>query len=137
MKGLLSQLARTMQVGLDERSDAAQDAWRSLGDCATKAKQSAEKRFRASPTVHNFRDYVQKAVTSMQLGGEGLAEMPTGLQRLRPEKSHVVKVGDSLSAISKLFYGTPSFWDFIFLTNLESVGDDPERIRPNIELQIP
>jgi hypothetical protein len=137
MRGLLSQLGQTMLVGLDEGSDTVREAFTSLRDCATNIKQSAEQRFRARPTVQNFREYCQKAATSLQLGGEGPGEMPAGLPRLRPEKSYVVQAGDSLSAISKMFYGTPSYWDFIFLANLETVGKDPDKLRPNIELQIP
>jgi hypothetical protein len=138
MEGLLSQLGQTMLVGLDQGSDAASDAWVSLGGCANKLKGAAKERFRANPTSENFRDYIEKTVTSIQLGGEGLAEeMPAGQQRLRLEKSYVVKPGDSLSNISKLFYGTPSLWDFIFFANFTVIGDNPDRLRPGIELQIP
>jgi len=137
MEGLLSQLGRTMQVGLDQGSDAARDAWGSLGVCADKLKRAADQRFRANPTLENFRDYSGTAVTSIQLGGEGLTEMPDGQQRLRLEKSYVVKPGASLSVISKLFYGRENLWDFIYFANMDAIGDNPDRLRPNIELKVP
>ncbi len=137
MKGLLSQLAHSMQVGLDEGSGAARDAWASLGNSASKVTRAAEQRFRANPSVESFRRYFEKAAASLQLGGEGIAEMPSYVPRLRPEKTYLVKPGDTLAGISKLFYGGPGYWDFIYMQNLKEIGESPEQLSPNIVLQIP
>jgi len=136
LKGLMAQIRQDMLVGLGDSAGVVA-ALISFGNGIAKIKQSAEKRFRANPTVENLKDYLGKTRTSLLVGGEGITGMPAGQKRLRPEKSYVVKPGDSLSSISKLFYGTEGLWDFIYFPNLKVIGDNPERLRPGIELQIP
>ena len=138
LTGLIGQVRQDMLVGLGESAGVVA-ALLSFGNGIGKIKHAAEKRFRATPTVENLKDYYHKTKTSLMVGGEGLEGMPPGQKRLRPEKSYLVKPGDSLSSISKLFYGTEGLWDFIYFhpPNLKVIGDNPERLPPGIQLQIP
>lgn len=49
---------------------------------------------------------------------------------------HVVKRGDSLSKIAKIYYGDPMKYKQIFAANTD-VLDDPNKIFPGQELKIP
>ncbi len=50
---------------------------------------------------------------------------------------YTVAGGDSLSAIAKKFYDDASQWPAIWKANKETIGDDPNRIRPGQVLTIP
>jgi LysM domain len=51
-------------------------------------------------------------------------------------RSYTVQPGDSLSKISKQFYGDPNNYLKIFEANKDKLSD-PDKIRPGIELRIP
>lgn len=53
-----------------------------------------------------------------------------------PEQTYTVQQGDTLSAISKQFYGKASRWNAIFEANRDQL-DDPDRIKPGQVLKIP
>lgn len=50
---------------------------------------------------------------------------------------YTVASGDSLSAIAKKFYDDANQWPAIWKANKETIGDDPNRIRPGQVLTIP
>jgi nucleoid-associated protein YgaU len=50
------------------------------------------------------------------------------------EETYTVKSGDSLSKIGQ-HYGVA--WREIYEANKETIGDDPDRIRPGQQLRIP
>lgn len=52
-------------------------------------------------------------------------------------KSHKIKQGDTLSSISKQYYGTTAHWKLIYTANKSKIGDDPDRLPDGIELTIP
>jgi len=135
IRGLLSQVRKGMLVGIDD--DATRAALASVGNGVAKNRRFAEQRFRATPTVENLKKYLGKVRESLLLGGEGMTGVPPARARLRPESSYVVKAGDTLTSISKLFYGAEGFWDSILFANLQVIGKDPERLRPGIVLKIP
>jgi len=49
---------------------------------------------------------------------------------------HIVQRGDTLSAISQKYYGTPQFWQKILAAN-DAVLKDPDRLVPGARLIIP
>jgi nucleoid-associated protein YgaU len=51
-------------------------------------------------------------------------------------KFYVVRKGDTLSKISKMYYGTPNKWYKIYEAN-RNVLDDPDMLRPGTKLYIP
>lgn len=52
------------------------------------------------------------------------------------EQTYTVQKGDTLSHISKQFYGKASQWNAIFEANRDQL-DDPDRIKPGQVLKIP
>lgn len=52
------------------------------------------------------------------------------------EQTYTVQKGDTLSHISKQFYGKASKWNAIFEANRDQL-DDPDRIQPGQVLKIP
>jgi hypothetical protein len=137
MKDLVAHLGVACHLG--QSSEVTQDGWVALKDAASKLTQSAEKQFRDNPTTKNFQDYYEKALISLKVGGDGpTLDIPAGVKRLRPDENvYVVKPGDSLSSISTRFYGTPSFWDVIYMLNRKEIGDNPDRLAPNLKLEVP
>ena len=78
---------------------------------------------------HDFSD-VQSSVSSTEQitgggGGGGLGE-----------QTYIVEKGDTLSHISKQFYGKASKWNAIFEANRDQL-DDPDKIFPGQVLKIP
>ena len=53
-----------------------------------------------------------------------------------PERSYTVEAGDTLSKISKQFYGEASLYMNIFEANRDKISD-PDKIRPGMQLRIP
>jgi hypothetical protein len=137
MKGLVSQLAVASQLGLSEDSDAIKNALATLRGSTTKITRTAEKRFRDEPSSKNYREYCHAAAVSLLVDGEGFSDMPAAVPRLRREKFYVTRAGDTLSGISKMFYSTPSYWDFIYMMNRKEVGANPDRLASGLRLRIP
>ena len=54
----------------------------------------------------------------------------------KTERMYVVVRGDSLSKISKTFYGNANSWKRIFEANRDVI-DDPDMIQPGWRLRIP
>jgi putative glutamine transport system substrate-binding protein len=54
-----------------------------------------------------------------------------------PEK-HSVKKGEWLSKISKMYYGdsSPDYWMFIYNKNKELIGNNPDKIKEGMQLEI-
>ena len=72
---------------------------------------------------------VQTTVTTTEeiTGGEGGG---TGAQ------TYTIEKGDTLSAISKRFYGKAKFWRQIFEANRDTI-EDPDRIFPGQTIKLP
>lgn len=51
--------------------------------------------------------------------------------------SYTVQSGDSLSAIAEEKLGDANKWREIYEANKDVVGDDPDKIQPGMELEIP
>ena len=74
---------------------------------------------------------VQTTVTSTEeiIGGEG-GGGGTG------EQTYTIEKGDTLSAVSKRFYGKAKFWRQIFEANRDTI-EDPDRIFPGQTIKLP
>ncbi len=72
---------------------------------------------------------VQTTVTTTEeiIGGEGGG---TG------EQTYIIEKGDTLSAVSKRFYGKAKFWRQIFEANRDTI-EDPDRIFPGQSIKLP
>jgi hypothetical protein len=135
LKGAFAFIRERVPLGLD--GDTVRRGLTSLGNGVAKRMRFAEARFRAQPTVANLEQYLGTVRTYAALGGETPISRPPAMKRLRSEGSYAVKTGDTLTAISKLFYGSEGYWEFILFANLKAIGKDPGRLRPGTELAIP
>jgi LysM repeat protein len=52
-------------------------------------------------------------------------------------KTHTVQPGDRLSKIAQTYYGSIYKWPLIYEANRETIGTDPNKIKPGQELVIP
>ena len=52
------------------------------------------------------------------------------------QESYTIEKGDTLSAISKRFYGKAKFWRQIFEANRDTI-EDPDRIFPGQTIKLP
>lgn len=73
---------------------------------------------------------VQSKVTSTEQA------VSPGVGELKPDITHTVAKGDTLSKIAKQHYGKASKWPLIFEANRDQL-DDPDRIKPGQVLRIP
>lgn len=64
------------------------------------------------------------------------AAAAAGTSRTTTVRTYTVQSGDSLSKISKQFYGDANMYMKIFEANKDKLSD-PDKIRPGIELRIP
>jgi nucleoid-associated protein YgaU len=55
----------------------------------------------------------------------------------KPQKTYVVKAGDTLSAIAKKEYGSAARWRKIYDANKAVIGSNPDVIKVNMTLVIP
>ncbi|MFH1371182.1 MAG: LysM peptidoglycan-binding domain-containing protein [Planctomycetota bacterium] len=64
---------------------------------------------------------------------------PEPIQTSNPVQTarfHIVQKGDTLSAISQKYYGTPRYWQKILAAN-DKILKDPDRLVPGTRLLIP
>jgi len=82
------------------------------------------------PNKPDFSDVVS--------GSSSTASSPSGspAQPASAARTYVVQSGDSLSKISKKFYGDASSWKRIFEAN-KDVVKNPDLIQPGWKLRIP
>lgn len=57
-------------------------------------------------------------------------------ERVKTQKFHIVSQGQTLSGISKKYYGTEAKWSVIFQANRDVIKD-PDRLKPGLKLLIP
>jgi nucleoid-associated protein YgaU len=65
-----------------------------------------------------------------------IADFPIDPSMKAASKTYTVKPGDTLSKISKQFYGSPNEYMKIFNANRDKLND-PDKIQPGQELKIP
>ena len=69
-------------------------------------------------------------------GSSSSAPSPADAEAPGGERVYVVVKGDSLSKISKVFYGDPNSWNRIFEANRDVIHN-PDLIQPGWKLRIP
>jgi nucleoid-associated protein YgaU len=78
----------------------------------------------------DFSDVESKFTTTEEIiGGEG-GGGGTG------EQTYTIEKGDTLSAISKRFYGKAKYWHQIYEANRDTI-EDPDRIFPGQTIKLP
>jgi nucleoid-associated protein YgaU len=78
-------------------------------------------------------NWAQDLVADITVSGNGGAAQPATTQA---QRTYTVQAGDSLSKISKQFYGNANDYNKIFEANRD-VLSDPDKISPGQTLKIP
>ena len=134
LRGLVGDIAVLQLYGTDEEKE--KKGMNAAVECGGILKDKSETAFRSTPTKENFKKLLDREATYQLLGGSG--EDPLrGVKRLRPPGPYTVAPGDTLSSISKVFYGNEGYWDVIHMNNVRVIGNNPDFINPGITLQIP
>ena len=120
LKSLLDQTAKAALLGT---SDEALEINAVVRQNAEKLMKNAEDIFRQNPTVENFKAMEETEKFCVRLGKQPLPFPPVGMPAVPAGTIHVVKPGESLSAISKKYFGNPAFWDVIYKRNRERTTD--------------
>ena len=131
MEGVLSEMEIPMLLGADSESGRAMQ---SLGEVSSKLQDAAEITFRRNPKAANFEKFLHSRSLTQQLGG---SDQPKRQGWKSVDTQHTVAPGETLSGISKQYYGNPAFWDLIYLENYGSIGDNARSLRIGVELSIP
>jgi nucleoid-associated protein YgaU len=118
LRNLLRSAARAAVVG---NEDAAATAIADVAPWAEKQRDLAEARFRKSPTSENFKILYHADANCIRLGGRPMPARPAGLQRVKAGDSHKLAPGESLSLVSKTYYGSFSYWDVIARANVDLI----------------
>lgn len=87
-------------------------------------------------TARTWRE--MKVHTNAAASASGAAAgKPNRPDTKQPSKIYVVKAGDSLSKIAKLELGDSAKWRQIYSANQQTIGKDPNRIKPGQKLVMP
>jgi nucleoid-associated protein YgaU len=57
-------------------------------------------------------------------------------EKYQTQKFYIVRKGDTLSRISRIYYGTPNKWYKIYEANRDQL-DNPDVLKPGMKLRIP
>jgi nucleoid-associated protein YgaU len=133
---VLKQLEDTLLLGGDSSGGACHRAFQALTIAGGKLDTKAETAFRKNPKVENFVKLLHARESDMLLGGN-IKWKPDGWRPAKPGTVHVVAKGDTLSGISQRYYGSPGYWDVIYLENSQIIVDDPDDLKVGWNLKIP
>ncbi len=136
LRVMLGDWAASQSLGSEKEERLADEAMKAAVKATTIIKNQTEKEFRRAPIKENFRNLLSKMALHQFVGGSDEDPLK-GVNRLLPPGKYTVIAGDTLSKISEKYYGSPGYWDVIYLSNLGLIGKNPDVIRPGITLDIP
>jgi nucleoid-associated protein YgaU len=82
-------------------------------------RDAAEKRFRRIPSTENLKLMFQAETACLEMGGSPISSPPEGLRRVKSGDQHRIVPGDTLSGISRDYYGSFSFRDVLVRANAQ------------------
>jgi nucleoid-associated protein YgaU len=132
LKFLLDNTSKAALVGTSDKALEITDV---LEQNAEKVMKNAEDIFRRNPTVENFKTMEEAERFCVSLGKQPLAYPPPGLPLVPPGTTHPVTPGDTLSGISKKYFGSPGYWDVIYRKNRDLIKN-PDAPAPGTKLVI-
>ena len=121
---VIREAARMSLVGGDDRAVAA--ALEKTLAVTESQRDAAEQCFRKIPSTENLKLMFQRELNCVQMGGAPIASPPKGLRRVKAGDQHRIVSGDTLSGISRTYYGSFSFWDVLVRANAE-LWANPDR----------
>jgi nucleoid-associated protein YgaU len=134
MENVLANLEAPLVFGSDSDSGVAGEAFHELSSASEKLVTQREKEFRRTPTSENFDKLLGDKERAMLVGGK-TQDRPANFKPANT--THIVARGESLSEISRRYYGNQGYWDVIYMENYGVIGNDPDTIQAGITLQIP
>ncbi|MHC4583101.1 MAG: LysM peptidoglycan-binding domain-containing protein [Planctomycetota bacterium] len=136
LRVLFVDLSVSQWLGSEREDWLTEEAMKAAIRCTKILTDKTEKEFRRVPTKKNFNEFYNNIALHQAIGG--LYEDPLyRVKRLLPPGKYPVVVGDSLSKISEKYYGSPGYWDVIYVNNIGLIGNNPDVIRPGVTLDIP
>lgn len=129
---VLQHMVTPFLLGADALQGTSSEALNELGRASVVLAKRAEEDFQKVPSVGNFDRLLSRQVLRMQVGGEGNWHLP---EPPRVGKKHTVASGETLSGISKHYYGDPGYWPTIYMQNFTDL--DPKKLKPGTMLLIP
>jgi len=136
LRVLFGDLSASQLLGSEQEERLTEKAMKAAVKATKIIKDKTEKEFRRAPIKRNFRNLLNKMALHQFVGGSDDDPLK-GVNRLLPPGKYPVIPGDTLSKISEKYYGSPGYWDVIYLANLGLIGKNPDIIRPDITLDIP
>jgi len=133
---VLKQLEDTLLLGGDSSGGACHRAFQTLTIAGGKLDTKAETAFRKNPKVENFVKLLHARESDILLGGS-IKWKPDGWRPAKSGTVHIVAKGDTLSGISQRYYGSPGYWDVIYLENSDVIVDSPDDLKVGWHLKIP
>ncbi len=136
LRVMFGDLAASQSLEGEQEERLTEKAMKAAVKATSIIKDKTEKEFRRAPKKENFTKLLNKMALHQFVGGSDDDPLK-GVNRLLPPGKYTVIPGDTLSKISEKYYGSPGYWDVIYLSNLGLIGKNPDVIRPDITLDIP
>jgi nucleoid-associated protein YgaU len=136
LRVMFGDMAASQLLGSEQEEQLTEKAIKAAVKATKILKDKTEKQFRRVPIKENFKKLLNKMALHQFVGGSDDDPLK-GVNRLLPPGKYPVIPGDTLSKISEKYYGSPGYWDVIYLSNSGLIGKNPDVIRPDIMLDIP
>jgi len=117
-----------------DKGDSA-DALNAIKEASAIRYSQADNNFRKTPSVKNLDRALHELELTEILGAE-VSRKPAGWKPAGNIKHHV-RSGDTLSSLSKQYYGNIGYWDIIYFENFGSIGQNPNFLKVGTVLTIP
>ena len=111
------------------------DALNAIKEASAIRYSQADNNFRKTPSVKNLDRALHELELTEILGAE-VSRKPAGWKPAGNIKHHV-RSGDTLSSLSKQYYGNIGYWDIIYFENFGSIGQNPNFLKAGTVLTIP
>ena len=134
MKGVLETLGNAQLLNADSNSKESSDAFNALSAATEKRFKKAEKNFRRNPTKENLVKKYEEQALGQQLSGN-VNDDDTGFKSVG-DAPHIIVKGDTLSKLSKQYYGDYNFWDKILIKNFDKIRSNTEQLSIGTQLII-
>lgn len=135
IKSVLNTLANSQLLVADPMSGASFNAFAALENASEKRFEAAEKKFRQNPTGSNLKNMYEEACLGQMLGGN-VDENETGFNPAG-DVNHKIIQGDTLSGLSKQYYGNLGFWNKIYERNVGVIGERIKNLPVGLGITIP
>lgn len=134
IKHVLESIEAPLTLGSNLMHGPGARAIEALRRASEKLTDQHEKVFRKNPTAEKFAKMLSVKALALSLSGK-IQNKPSGWKPAHT--THEVVPGDTLSEISKHYYGSAGYWDIIFMENIGVIGDDADKLTMGVTLTIP